>query len=62
MTSPHEHDVFSKLTVSLSDAESAARNIAALRRDQRNGWSAVADLLAQVKDKCYKLAMTGVRQ
>lgn len=55
-----EHELFARLTDTLARASADAAQMAAIRGDNR--WQAVADLLTQVKDNVFALAMQGTRQ
>lgn len=50
-----EHEAFGQLAEHISRAAEAARLIGRLRQDQE--WSRIADLLTQIKDNAYALAM-----
>lgn len=53
-----EHELFVKLTASLKEAESCCQQIGAHRQDQKYGWEAIAQRLAQVRQICYDLAQS----
>lgn len=51
-----EHELFGKLHNSLDETIDTAKQIAALRPDQHNGWAMIAALLTEMKENVYKLS------
>lgn len=55
-----EHETFAKLHASLNEAASALNQIGAFRPDQRKEWELMANLLHQVQEQIYAIAMKKV--